>query len=117
MLIQTQLLIDKQRRLAGAKGPAQVDLNEDLQPGIQVADLEAYQYDWLGRVQRRQATVVIAAVAAQFSQVVIFNPNGSGTLCLIDRSSFNAGGASGMQVGLELATGPYGLVIAQTSIS
>lgn len=117
MQIQTALLIDKQRRLAGAKGPAQVELLEDLQPGVQIADLEAYQYDWLGRVQRRQAFVNIAAVAAQFSQVVIFNPSKSGTLLLIDRSTFNTGAAGGMTVGLVVAAGPYGTVIAQNALS
>lgn len=83
MLIQASNWIARARRAAGAKGPAQTDLLEDVNQMVQVADLDTPEFDFLGGVKRICATANVPAVAAQNSCVSLFNPAGTGMLAYL----------------------------------
>ena len=83
MLIQQSNWITRARKAAGAKGPAQTDLLEDVNQMVQVADLDTYEFDFLGGVKRCVASANVPAVAAQPSYITIQNPPGSGFLAFL----------------------------------
>jgi hypothetical protein len=84
MRIQQVNWLNRGRKAAGAKGPAQADLLEDLGQNVQVADLDRFDFDFLGGVKDMVMPFSAGAVAAQFTQISIFNPAGSGVLGFLD---------------------------------
>lgn len=87
--------VTRARKAAGAKGPAQAEVLEDIGQNIQVADLDRFEFDWCGGVRHGKLTASVAAVAAQLTQVSVFNPVGSGTIALIDQVEIAAGPPAG----------------------
>jgi hypothetical protein len=88
--------VTRSRKAAGAKGPAQADVLEDIAQNLQVADLDRFEYDWCGGTRHPKLTVSVGAIAAQLAQITIFNPAGSGTIALIDQIEVAAGPPAGV---------------------
>jgi len=97
MEIQQANWITRARKAAGAKGPAQVSLLEDVNQMTIVANLDTPEFDWLGGVLDFVATAVVAPVAAQFTQFSLFNPAGSGMLAYLTKVELRAGAPSDVQ--------------------
>lgn len=101
MIIQQTNWLTRARKAAGAKGPAQAELGEDLQQVAQVVDLDTPEFDFLGGELNFAVNFNITGVAAQQSQVSIFNPLATGRLLVVRRISYSVSVAG--QVG-EFAT-------------
>lgn len=84
MKTQVERWIDRLRKAAGAKGSADADVDDGFTASIQVEDLSILDFGFLGRVRYATASTTVAAVAAQFGTFQIFNPLGSGLLCVVD---------------------------------
>lgn len=90
--------INRARKSAGAKGPAQAELLEDIGQNIQVVDLDRFEYDWCGAVRHLKLSAPAGPVAGQLSRVTVFNPAGSSNLAMIDQIEIVCGGAGNLQV-------------------
>lgn len=90
--------ITRARKAAGAKGPAQAEVLEDIGQNLQVADLDKFEYDWCGAVRHLKVSAPAGPVAAALSRVTIFNPAGSSVLAFIDQIEIVSGGAGNLQV-------------------
>lgn len=84
MLVNIERWIDRLRKAAGSKGPADSELDAGLTAAVQVADTDTYEYDYLGRVRRMIGAINCPAVAAQLSMAGVFNPAGSQLLLVVD---------------------------------
>lgn len=83
MIINQTNWLDRARKAGGTKGPAQADLLEDVNQMVQVADLDSWQYDFLGSVKQFASGFSQAAVAGQLSHASLFNPLNSGVLVFV----------------------------------
>lgn len=98
MLVNIERWIDRLRKAAGAKGPADSELDAGFSANVQVADTDTYEYDYLGRVRRMIGAINCAAVAAQLSQAGIFNPAGSQLLVVVDWLDIGLGAATTVEL-------------------
>lgn len=94
MQVQQGNWITRARKAAGGKGPAQVDLLDDVNQMVQVDDLSTWKFDALGGVKQMVMPFSGGAVAAQISSCSIFNPPGSGLLGFVDYVELYANTAS-----------------------
>lgn len=88
MRIQQSNWITRARKGAGAKGPAQVELLEDIQQVVQVGDLTLPEYDQPGGVKRMVVSANIVPGAGQVALLSIENPIGSSIMGMIYRVEF-----------------------------
>jgi len=89
MIVQQANWLTRARRAAGAKGPSQVELSDDLSAIVIVANLDTPFSDWLGGVRDWSGTGQAAAVVAQFGFITLFNPLNSGIINEVYRIAFS----------------------------
>lgn len=112
MITQQINWLSRARKAAGAKGPAQADLLEDLNQMVVVANLDTSDYDFLGNVRRTVMRFNVVGVAGQLTTVQAMNPPGSGLLVFVDKLEVFASANQNLneilitadQVGLPLNT-------------
>lgn len=109
MRIQQVNWLNRGRKAAGGKGPAQAELLEDIAPQVQLADLDRYDFDFLGGVKQMVAPFSQGAVAAQAGQFTIFNPATSGIILFIDGFELTAGTATAFWTEATISADPAGL--------
>lgn len=94
MIVQQGNWITRARKAAGAKGPAQVDLLDDINQMVIVDDVSTWEFDALGGAKQMVAASATGPIAAQVNGLQIFNPIGSGIVALIYRVELMTSSAS-----------------------
>lgn len=107
MIIQQINWLTRARKAAGAKGPAQADLLEDINQMVLVANLDNPLDDFLGGVKQFASGFSQAAVAAQLSHASLFNPLNSGILVFLHHISVSCSPSGSLQTRLN-AVDPVG---------